>query len=97
MQELARAVVTDRSTLGHLLRPLEKRGLVTLGVAEEDGRRRRIALTAPGRAALAAGRPLWTRAQRRFESAVGRGTSQELRELLGRVVAADFGAPRGER
>jgi DNA-binding MarR family transcriptional regulator len=83
--------------LGHLLRPLERRGLVTLCVADEDGRCRRIELTGAGGDALSAGRPLWARAQRRFEAAVGKGASQELRELLSRVVAADFGRLRADR
>src|SRR6185295_11571068 len=40
IQDLARPLVMDRSTLGHLLRPLEKRGLVRLDVSDEDGRSR---------------------------------------------------------
>src|SRR6267143_6983354 len=36
IQELARLLVMDRSTLGHLLRPLEKRGLVTLKISDQD-------------------------------------------------------------
>jgi hypothetical protein len=35
IQDLARLLVMDRSTLGHLLRPLEKRGLVKLDVSEQ--------------------------------------------------------------
>jgi DNA-binding MarR family transcriptional regulator len=38
IQDLARLLVMDRSTLGHLLRPLEKRGLVKLDVSEQDRR-----------------------------------------------------------
>jgi DNA-binding MarR family transcriptional regulator len=36
IQDLARLLAMDRSTLGHLLRPLEKRGLVKLDVSERD-------------------------------------------------------------
>src|SRR5260370_20963594 len=67
IQDLARLLVMDRSTLGHLLRPLEKRGLVSLDVSAQDRRSRAIALTAAGRAAVAQARPLWAAAQRRFE------------------------------
>src|SRR6266849_3070378 len=65
IQDLARLHVMDRSTLGHLLRPLEKRGLVRLQVSDQDGRSRVAALTPAGRAAVAKGLPLWAGAQRR--------------------------------
>src|SRR5258708_11260887 len=58
IQDLARLLVMDRSTLGHLLRPLEKRGLVRLDVSVEDGRSRVTTLTRAGRALIAKGRPL---------------------------------------
>jgi DNA-binding MarR family transcriptional regulator len=57
IQDLARLLVMDRSTLGHRLRPLEKRGLVRLDVSEQDGRNRVTALTPAGRAVVAKGRP----------------------------------------
>src|SRR5262244_1946971 len=53
IQELARLLVMDRSTLGHLLRPLERRGFVKLEVSEEDRRSRMVALTEAGKAAVA--------------------------------------------
>src|SRR5882672_12287474 len=52
IQDLARLLVMDRSTLGHLLRPLEKRGLVTLDVSVQDRRSRTVALTRAGKAAV---------------------------------------------
>ena len=91
VQDLAACLVMDRSTLGHLLRPLQARRLVTLEVSEDDGRRRVIAPTAAGKAAVAKGRPLWASAQRRFERAVGGGAAAELRTFLKRVATADFG------
>src|SRR6476661_1127233 len=59
IQDLARLLVTDRSTLGHLLRPIEKRGLLTLEVSGEDRRSRVVALTPAGKAAVAKARPRW--------------------------------------
>jgi DNA-binding MarR family transcriptional regulator len=91
IQDLARLLVMDRSTLGHLLRPLEKRGLTRLRVSEEDGRGRVAALTPAGRAAVARGRPLWARAQRRFASAFGEKGAVDLRTVLKKVATADFG------
>src|ERR1700746_2147987 len=52
IQELARLLVMDRSTLGHLLRPLEKRGFVKLDVSERDRRSRIVALTQTGAAVV---------------------------------------------
>src|SRR6266436_9359615 len=59
IQDLARLLIMDRSTLGHLLRPLEKRGLVRLQVSEQDGRSRTVALTRAGKALVAKARSLW--------------------------------------
>jgi len=90
IQDLARLLVMDRSTLGHLLRPLEKRGLVGLHVSEQDGRSRVAALTPAGRAAVAKGRPLWESAQRRFASAFGAKSAVDLRTVLKQIAMADF-------
>lgn len=85
VQEVADEMVMDRSTLGHNLRPLEREGLVVLGVDEQDRRTRRLQLTSKGRRRLAAARPLWKKAQQRFESRFG-SDGAGLRRLLRRVV-----------
>jgi DNA-binding MarR family transcriptional regulator len=90
IQELAENLVMDRSTLGHLLRPLLKRGLLKLETSKRDRRSRIIRLTPAGQALLAKARPLWTRAERRFERRVGAKPARQLREALVRVAAADF-------
>jgi DNA-binding MarR family transcriptional regulator len=90
IQDLARLLVMDRSTLGHLLRPLEQRGLVTLDVSEEDRRSRVVTLTQAGKAAVAKARPRWAAAQRRFESTFGREAALELRTVLKGIATADF-------
>jgi DNA-binding MarR family transcriptional regulator len=91
IKNLARLLVMDRSTLGHLLRPLEKRGLVTLEVSDQDGRSRTIALTQAGKAAVAKARPRWAAAQRRFESTFGKEAAHELRAVLKEIATAEFG------
>ena len=91
IQDLARLLVMDRSTLGHLLRPLEKRGLVKLEISERDRRSRMVALTAAGEAAVAEGRPRWAAAQRQFESTFGREAALELRTVLKEIATAGFG------
>jgi DNA-binding MarR family transcriptional regulator len=92
IRELARLLVMDRSTLGHLLRPLEKRGLVRLETHEQDGRSRLTALTPAGRAVVAKGRPLWARAQQRFAGGFGAKDARDLRTVLKRVAVADYEA-----
>jgi DNA-binding MarR family transcriptional regulator len=80
----------DRSTLGHLLRPLEKRGFVKLEVPAKDRRSRLVALTEAGKAAVVKARPLWTVAQRRFESTFGQDAALELRTVLKEIATAKF-------
>ena len=48
MNELSEYLVMDRSTLGHNLRPLLRRGLVALQQDSDDGRSRRVILTVKG-------------------------------------------------
>jgi len=86
IQALARLLVMDRSTL----RPLERRGFVKLEVFEQDRRSHTVALTQPGKAAMAKARPLWAAAQRRFESTFGKEAALELRSVLKEIAMAEF-------
>ncbi len=91
IQDLARLLVMDRSTLGHLLRPLEKRSFVKLEVSEQDRRSRIVALTQAGKAAVARARPRWAAAQRQFESTFGKEAALDLRTVLKEIATAKFG------
>jgi DNA-binding MarR family transcriptional regulator len=91
LNELSRALVMDRSTLGHNLRPLERQGLVLLALDPEDKRARRLGLSARGRAKLKAARPHWQRAQARFEQSFGAAAARALRASLRRVVESAGG------
>ncbi len=86
VQQLAEALVMDRSTLGHNLRPLERDGLVALETHPTDKRTRRLELTELGKSTLARARPLWRQAQSQFEATYGRDASDQLRSLLRRVT-----------
>jgi DNA-binding MarR family transcriptional regulator len=86
LQDLAALLVMDRSTLGHLLRPLERRGALTLGTAAADKRQRVIALTASGHALMAAARPLWQQAEDGFAAAFGPARALALRTELKQVT-----------
>ncbi|MDR3461249.1 MAG: MarR family winged helix-turn-helix transcriptional regulator [Beijerinckiaceae bacterium] len=95
IQALAKHLVMDRSTLGHLLRPLETRGLLSITSGAGDRRVRRVELTAAGSTLMEQARPLWARAQRHFENVYGAANAAGLRAALAQVVAADLSWPGG--
>jgi DNA-binding MarR family transcriptional regulator len=80
--ELAAAMVMDRSTLGHNLRPLERDDLVVLRQARHDRRKRHVELTSKGKSLLPRARLLWRRAENRFEKIFGKDPAAELRAVL---------------
>jgi DNA-binding MarR family transcriptional regulator len=82
MCELAAAMIMDRSTLGHNLRPLERDQLLILRLGKHDRRKRYVELTAKGRAVLQKARTLWRQAEGRFEKVFGKQHAAELRAVL---------------
>jgi len=82
MCELATAMVMDRSTLGHNLKPLERDDLVILRLSADDRRKRYVELTKKGRLILRKSRRLWQHAEERFESIFGKEPAAELRAVL---------------
>ena len=89
LNPLAEAMVMDRATLGHNVRPLQARGLVRLAVGK-DRRSREVSLTKKGRKTLSEGWKHWRRAQNAFEKELGPDIAAELRGLLHRVSATAF-------
>jgi DNA-binding MarR family transcriptional regulator len=59
MTSVAALLAMDRTTLTANLKPLRRRGLVTISVGERDGRARLLALTEEGQAVLAMAVPIW--------------------------------------
>jgi DNA-binding MarR family transcriptional regulator len=86
INELAKSMVMDRTTLGRAIRPLEREGLLTIG-AGDDGRTRSLRLTARGQGRLAAAKIKWREAQKEFEIAFGPRDAADLRTVLRRVVS----------
>jgi DNA-binding MarR family transcriptional regulator len=82
MCELATAMVMDRSTLGHNLKPLERDDLVVLRLSKQDRRKRYVELTKRGRSILRKSRRLWQHAEGRFEKIFGKEPAAELRAVL---------------
>jgi DNA-binding MarR family transcriptional regulator len=86
INELAKSMVMDRTTLGRAIRPLERDRLLTVGEGE-DGRTRSLRLTPTGEARLKAATAKWREAQKNFELTFGAQDAAQLRSVLQRVVS----------
>ena len=64
---IADLLAMDRTTLTANLKPLERRGLLTVAVDEKDRRGRRLILTKAGRDLLVAALPIWKRTHAEIE------------------------------
>lgn len=82
LTELAEAMVSDRSSLGHALRPLVRDGYVVLRRGETDRRTQRIALTDRGQNKFRESLTYWQTAQRTFVSLYGDKWSKSLRAAV---------------
>lgn len=94
MTDLAAAMGMDRTTLSRNLKPLQRRGLVTL--APGRGRARRIEITAAGRSLHDAAMPHWQAAQERLFAALGEDGWAALHagaRAAERAAGAGQGAP----
>jgi DNA-binding MarR family transcriptional regulator len=82
MAGVAALLAMDRTTLTANLKPLERRGLVAVSLAEDDRRKRRLALTPAGRRLLAAAVPVWRRTHGAIERTLARGDADGFRADL---------------
>lgn len=78
---VATLLAMDRTTLTAALKPLERRGLLTIAPDPKDGRARVLSLTSGGRAVLAQALPIWTREHGKLDEELG-GGSEALRASL---------------
>ncbi len=65
---VAQLLGMDRTTLTAALKPLQRAGLVKVGIDAKDRRTRRLILTAAGQARLAAAVPVWRAEHRALEA-----------------------------
>ncbi|SFJ60490.1 MarR family winged helix-turn-helix transcriptional regulator [Caulobacter sp. UNC279MFTsu5.1] len=79
---VAGLLAMDRTTLTANLKPLERRGLLTVSVDPADRRGRRLALTPTGMALLARALPVWTQTHAEVEAGLPDGGSDVLRAGL---------------
>lgn len=96
INELADAMVLDRTTLGRNLRPLQRDGYVAIEAGKDDRRTRKLVLTKKGAATAAKALDNWADAQTGFENAIGIENAKALLKLLRQVVKADFGTKETE-
>lgn len=87
---LAHEMVTDRTTLGRNILPLERDGLIRIGPAASDRRAKVLHLTKAGEKRLQTGIEAWSEAQSRFEIEFGSKRAAELRAMLRAVVATEI-------
>jgi DNA-binding MarR family transcriptional regulator len=79
---VALILCVDRTTMTAALKPLERRGLVTVSVDNSDRRSRRLKLTAAGRALLARAVPVWRRTHAEIAGLVPDAGAERLRRDL---------------
>ncbi len=91
INELAAALVMDRTTLGRNILPLERDGLLAVVKGRTDRRVKELHLTEAGRARLGTAVEGWSEAQARFEAAYGDERAAMLRAMLRAVAATDLG------
>src|SRR5689334_403495 len=79
---LAERFAMDRTTLTANLKPLQRRGLVTIAVDETDRRSRRLALTPQGRTLLVAAVPIWKRTHAALDRKLKRSPDELRADLI---------------
>ena len=81
MGSVASLLAMDRTTLTAALKPLERRGLLTVATDPADKRSRRMALTAEGAALLERAVPVWESTHAAVETGLPEGTDALCRDL----------------
>jgi DNA-binding MarR family transcriptional regulator len=86
---LAAELVTDRTTLGRNLLPLQRDGLIAIGPGQSDRRSKEVRLTGEGSARFRSALKGWREAQAQFETAFGVKRAKELRALLHEIATEE--------
>jgi DNA-binding MarR family transcriptional regulator len=90
INELAKFMVTDRTTLGRNIQPLQRDGWIKVEPAASDRRAKKLCLTKTGEQRLQTALKAWSQAQAKFETAFGPKRAADMRALLRGVVASEF-------
>jgi DNA-binding MarR family transcriptional regulator len=92
MAVVASLLAMDRTTLTAALKPLERRGLVTVAADPGDRRSRLMALTPKGMTLLAKAVPIWERSHQEIEGLLPDRDPNRLRSNL-RALSAESKSP----
>src|SRR3954451_15379859 len=92
IQALAAELGMDRTTLGRNLRPLERDGLVAIGVDPTDRRGRALSITPAGMGKLGDAQALWEQAQARFLQTYGPEQTRHLHAMLDNLARLELSA-----
>lgn len=79
---VATLLAMDRTTLTANLKPLERRGLISVTPDEKDRRSKRLLLTEAGRALLAKAVPVWEQTHAEIEARLPGGQADGFRSEL---------------
>src|SRR5215475_5902201 len=82
MNELAKALVMDRTTLLRAIKPLQREELLVSKPGEDDVRRLVFSLSEAGVRRVKIARALWTKAQQELETTIGSSEAARLRREL---------------
>ena len=82
MNELAKAMGMDRTTLLRAIKPLQREDLLVSKPSADDVRRLVFSLSAAGARRLKKALVLWSKAQQELEAAIGSGEAARLRREL---------------
>jgi DNA-binding MarR family transcriptional regulator len=82
MGQVSALLAMDRTTLTANLKPLERRGLVSVTIDARDRRARRMRLTPAGRTALADAVPIWETTHAEIERLLEESSPDRLRADL---------------
>lgn len=85
--QLATFLAMDRTSLTAMLKPLERRGLVSVTPGAADRRARHLAITAEGVVLLTAALPVWRATHAALDEEITLQTATRLREDLASLLA----------
>jgi DNA-binding MarR family transcriptional regulator len=89
INNLAKTLVMNRTTLGRNVLPLQRDGLIA-AVRGADRRSKELHVTKTGQARLRIATKLWVIAQGRFEAAFGAPRTSALRAVLREISVKEF-------
>jgi DNA-binding MarR family transcriptional regulator len=86
LSSVASLLAMDRTTLTAALKPLERRGLISVAVDPQDKRSRRMALTPAGMQLLSSVLPIWKDSHGRLEGLLAGGEHDQLLNGLKKLL-----------